>query len=57
MKMLKNKGVHIYDTYVPKYAKSDSRDYKFIVEIPSKVNEDELLSMFDYDCSIREETE
>lgn len=57
VEMLKNKGVHIYDTYVSKYAKSDSRDYKFIVEIPSKVNEDELLSMFDYDCSIREETE
>lgn len=54
---LKSKGINIYDTYVSKYKKSNTSDYKFIVEIPSGVMEDDILSMFDYDCSIRDAIE
>lgn len=54
IEMLISKDIHIHDTYVSKYNSSKTFDYKFIVEIPAGVREDEILSMFDYDCSIRD---
>lgn len=56
-KILTESGLHIHDIYVNKYAENNTADYKFIVDIPAAVIEDELLSKFEFNCSIRDLTE
>ena len=55
MKEFSRMNIHVYDTYASKYAKNNSCDYKFVVEIPSNISEDGILSLFNYDCSIRDD--
>ena len=57
VKLLKDMGLHVHDTYVSRYADTNTTDYKFIVDIPACVIEDELLLKFEFNCSIRDMTE
>jgi len=57
MNILEEMGVHIHDTYVNKYADTNTSDYKFVTDIPASVIEDEILSKFEFTCSIRDSIE
>ncbi len=49
---LKESGVEIFDVKI-EVSETGLRSYKFTIEIPSSINEDDILSMTDYRCSIK----
>lgn len=50
LQLLKSKNVTVQDTYISK--NQDSRIYKFSVEVPPQVNEEELIELFPQNCSL-----
>lgn len=48
--LLQEKGVIVQDTYISK--KEESRIYKFSVEIPPQVKEEDLIALFAQNCSL-----
>ena len=49
--MLNDKGIKVIDVVIDKVA--DTRNYTLFIEYPSNVNEEEIVSMIDYDCSLK----
>lgn len=50
IELLKSKHVTVQDTYISK--NQETRIYKFSVEVPSDVNEEELIGLFPQNCSL-----
>lgn len=49
---LKQIHVTVGDISIKKSTETGTTDYKFMIEIPPEVNEDDIISLFDYDCII-----
>ena len=49
--MLNDKGIKVIDVVIDKVA--DTRNYTLFIEYPSNVNEEEIVSMFYYYCSLK----
>lgn len=50
--LLKNIGVSVHEVYIEKEYESNSRKYTFIIEMPGKVDEENIINMIDYECKI-----
>ncbi len=48
--LLSTKGVSIQDTYISK--NSEGRTYKFSIDVPVGVCEEEIIELFTHDCSL-----
>lgn len=49
--LLKTHGISIHDTAIKK-EDSTTRTYSFIIDVPKTIDEDEILSLFTYNCEI-----
>ena len=49
---LKQMHVTVSEVSIKKSTETGMSDYKFMLEIPPQVTEDEIISLFDYDCII-----
>ena len=49
--LLKEHGIHLHETKVVKES-ADMRTYSFIIDIPTNIDEDDIVSMIDYNCEI-----
>ena len=49
---LKQMNVTVGEVSIKKSTETGMSDYKFMLEIPPQVTEDEIISLFDYDCII-----
>ncbi|MDP4118908.1 MAG: MgtC/SapB family protein [Bacillota bacterium] len=55
LKMLKKKGISVTKVNAGRDASTGKKDYIFTLEVPAKIDEEYLISMFDkYSCKIRE---
>ena len=50
MDLLSTKGISVQDTYISK--NQESRTYKFSIEVPSHVCEEEIIELFPHNCSL-----
>ena len=50
---LKEYGVAIHDVSIKKTGKDNIRNYKISIEVPRTVNEDEIISLIEYDAEIK----
>ena len=48
--LLSAKHIAVHDTYISK--NQDSKIYKFSIEVPTDVLEEEIVELFSYDCSL-----
>ncbi len=46
-----SQGIRVQETRAKKH-KDNRRNYTFIIDAPSKISEDEILAMIDYECEI-----
>ena len=50
---LKEMGISVSDVSITKLQGKHSKDYKFVLEVPINANEDAIMDMFDYECSLK----
>lgn len=50
--VLKQMHISVSEVSIKKNAESGKTDYKFMIEIPPEVSEEEIVSLFNYDCII-----
>lgn len=50
VRLLLTKEITVQDTYISK--RKDGKDYKFSIEIPPHVSEEEIIDLFPQDCSL-----
>ncbi len=48
--LLRNKNIIVQDTYISKNL--ESRTYKFSIEVPTDVSEEEIVELFNQNCSL-----
>lgn len=48
--LLQSKHITVHDTYISKT--QDSRIYKFSIEVPPKMDEEEIIELFSQNCSL-----
>lgn len=53
MAQLKENGIDMHDVKVEKSTDTGLRSYTFLIEMPPTLNEDRILTMIDYKCSIK----
>ena len=49
--LLAQHHIHLHDTKIVK-ENADMRTYSFIIDIPTNIDEDDIISMIDYNCEI-----
>lgn len=49
--MLQKQGIHLHETKIVKES-ADTRTYSFIIDIPNTIEEDDIISMIEYNCEI-----
>lgn len=49
--LLKERNIKIDDVNISK--KGDVKNYTLYIEIPAEINEENIISMFEYDCSLK----
>ncbi len=50
---LKDMGISVNDVSVTKLQGKNTKDYKFVIEVPINVNEDAIMDIIDYECSLK----
>ena len=50
--LMKQIGVSVHEVCIEKEHESKSRKYTFILEMPGKIGEEQIINMIDYECKI-----